>query len=94
TKSLFERRDVIVVASVSCIYGLGSPEDYEQITLQAERGQTVDRDSMLRRLVDMQYKRTSASLERGRFRVRGDVLEIHSADEELITRIELFGDQV
>jgi excinuclease ABC subunit B len=94
TKSLFERRDVIVVASVSCIYGLGSPEDYEQITLAAERGQSVNRDSMLRRLVDMQYKRTSGALERGRFRVRGDILEIHSADEELITRIELFGDEV
>jgi excinuclease ABC subunit B len=94
TKSLFERRDVIVVASVSCIYGLGSPEDYEEITLQAEVGKTVDRDAMLRRLVDMQYKRTPSNLERGRFRVRGEVLEIHSVDEELITRIELFGDEV
>ena len=94
TKSLFERRDVIVVASVSCIYGLGSPEDYEQITLTAERGQTVNRDFLLHRLVDMQYKRTNATLERGRFRVRGDVLEIQSAYEELVTRIELFGDQV
>ena len=95
TKALFERRDVIVVASVSCIYGLGSPEDYEEITVSLERGQTVERDAMLRRLVDMQYKRTSGSLdERGRFRVRGDVLEVHSPDEELITRVELFGDQV
>ena len=94
TKSLFERRDVIVVASVSCIYALGSPSDYEQITAAAEVGQAFDRDFMLRRLVDMQYKRTSAVLERGRFRVRGDVLEIHSMDEESITRIELFGDQV
>jgi excinuclease ABC subunit B len=94
TKSLFERRDVIVVASVSCIYGLGSPEDYEQIILSVERGETINRDAVLRRLVDMQYKRTAATLERGKFRVRGDVLEINSIHEEMITRIELFGDEV
>ncbi|HUT73634.1 MAG TPA: excinuclease ABC subunit UvrB [Armatimonadota bacterium] len=94
TQALFERRDVIIVASVSAIYGLGSPEDYERITLTVERGQAHDRDAMLRRLVDMQFVRNDVNLTRGKFRVRGDVLEVHSVDKELITRIELFGDEV
>ena len=94
TQALLERRDVIIVASVSCIYGLGSPEDYESISLRLERGKSCDRDEILRRLVDMQFQRNDVSLTRGKFRVRGDVLEIHSVDEELITRVELFGDEV
>jgi len=94
TQSLLERRDVIIVASVSCIYGLGSPEDYEAITLTLERGKSYNRDEVLRRLVDMQFQRNDVNLTRGKFRVRGDVLEIHSVDEELITRVEMFGDEV
>jgi excinuclease ABC subunit B len=94
TQSLLERRDVIIVASVSCIYGLGSPEDYEAITLAIERGKSYNRDEVLRRLVDMQFQRNDVNLTRGKFRVRGDVLEIHSVDEELITRVEMFGDEI
>ncbi|UCH32929.1 MAG: excinuclease ABC subunit UvrB [Armatimonadota bacterium] len=94
TQALFERRDVIIVASVSAIYGLGSPEDYERITLTLERGQTYERDAILRRLVDMQFQRNDVNLTRGKFRVRGDVLEVHSVDKELITRVELFGDDI
>ena len=94
TQSVMERRDVIIVASVSCIYGLGSPEDYERISLRLQRGAAVDRDDIVRRLVDMQFQRSDQSLIRGRFRVRGDVLEIHSTDAEEITRVELFGDEV
>ena len=94
TQALVERRDVIIVASVSAIYGLGSPEDYERITLTLERGHGCDRDAILRRLVDMQFQRNDVNLTRGKFRVRGDVLEVHSVDEDLITRVELFGDEV
>ncbi|MGD0110338.1 MAG: excinuclease ABC subunit UvrB [Armatimonadota bacterium] len=94
TQALFERRDVIVVASVSCIYALGSPSEYERFTFQMERGKEYDRDRMLRRLVDMQFKRNDFSLSRGTFRVRGDVLEIYPVDEERITRVEMFGDEV
>jgi len=94
TQALFERKDVIVVASVSCIYALGSPSEYERYTFQMERGKEYDRDRMLRRLVDMQFKRNDFSLSRGTFRVRGDVLEIYPVDEERITRIEMFGDEV
>ena len=94
TQALFERRDVIVVASVSCIYALGSPAEYERFTFQVRRGESYDRDRLLRRLVDMQFKRNDANLARGTFRVRGDVLEIHPVDEERITRIELFGEEV
>ena len=94
TQALFERRDVVIVASVSAIYGLGSPEDYERITLTLERGRACNRDSVLRRLVDMQFQRNDVNLTRGKFRVRGDVLEVHSVDKELITRIELFDDEV
>ena len=94
TQSLFERRDVIVVASVSCIYALGSPEEYARATFQVRKGETVDRDRLLRRLVAMQFERNDVNLTRGRFRVRGDVLEIFPVDEERITRIEVFGDEV
>jgi excinuclease ABC subunit B len=94
TQALFERRDVIVVASVSAIYALGSPEEYQRFTFQVRTGGTYDRDRLLRRLVDMQFKRNDTTLTRGSFRVRGDVLEILPVDEERITRIEMFGDEV
>src|SRR3989442_8261210 len=76
TRSLFERRDVVIVASVSCIYGLGSPEAYHGMMLMLEPGTEIDRDAMLRKLVEIQYERTQFDLERGKFRVRGDVVEI------------------
>jgi len=94
TQALFERRDVIVVASVSCIYALGSPAEYERFTFQVQAGTEYDRDGLLRRLVDMQFKRNDMNLVRGTFRVRGDVLEIYPVDEERVTRVEMFGDQV
>ncbi len=94
TQSLFERRDVIVVASVSCIYALGCPEEYERLTFQVKKGESCDRDRLLRRLVAMQFSRNDVSLTRGTFRVRGDVLEILPVDEERLTRIEMFGDDV
>ncbi|MDR3590954.1 MAG: excinuclease ABC subunit UvrB [Negativicutes bacterium] len=95
TSSLFERRDVIVVASVSCIYGLGSPEDYYNLVLSVRQGQTRDRDEILRRLVDIQYERNDVNFVRGKFRVRGDVIEIFpAAYGEKAVRIELFGDEV
>ena len=94
TQALMERRDTIVVASVSCIYGLGAPDQYEEITLQAKVGESADRDEFLRQLVRMQFTRNDYALDRGQFRVRGDVIEIHPVDEDLITRIEMFGDEV
>ncbi|HUU55564.1 MAG TPA: excinuclease ABC subunit UvrB [Armatimonadota bacterium] len=94
TQSLFERRDVIIVASVSCIYALGSPQEYERMTFQVHTGETTDRDRLLRRLVAMQFDRNDVALKRGTFRVRGDVLEIFPVDEERITRLEMFGDDV
>jgi len=94
TQSLFERRDVIVVASVSCIYALGSPQEYQRMTFQVRAGETTDRDRLLRRLVAMQFDRNDVALKRGTFRVRGDVLEIFPVDEERITRIEMYGDEV
>jgi len=94
TQSLFERRDVIVVASVSCIYALGCPEEYERLTFQVKKGESYDRDRLLRRLVAMQFSRNDVSLTRGTFRVRGDVLEVLPVDEERVTRIEMFGDDV
>ncbi len=94
TQALFERRDVIVVASVSAIYALGCPEEYERLTFQVKKGESFDRDRMLRRLVAMQFSRNDTNLTRGHFRVRGDVLEILPVDEERITRIEMFGDEV
>jgi excinuclease ABC subunit B len=94
TKALMERRDVIVVASVSCIYGLGSPQDYEDVMLFVRRGERRSRDDILRRLVDVQYERNDIDFARGRFRVRGDVVEIFPAYEERAVRIELFGDEV
>jgi excinuclease ABC subunit B len=94
TSALLTRRDVIVVASVSCIYGLGSPEEYASRLFAARVGDEVDQRDLLRRLVDLQYERNDMNLVRGKFRVRGDVLEVHPAYEESAVRIELFGDEI
>ncbi|MBI4457182.1 MAG: excinuclease ABC subunit UvrB [Acidobacteria bacterium] len=94
TRSLFERRDCIVVASVSCIYGLGSPEAYYGMLLLLERGQNIERSALLRRLVDIQYERNDQHLTRGTFRVRGDTIEVLPTYEDLAVRIELFGNEI
>ncbi|MFN2544729.1 MAG: excinuclease ABC subunit UvrB [Actinomycetota bacterium] len=94
TAALLTRRDVLIVASVSCIYGLGSPEEYEGRILRVHRGVTLDHDWAIRRLVDIQYQRTTGPLTRGRFRVVGDTIEIHPAYEESIVRIEMWGDDI
>jgi excinuclease ABC subunit B len=94
TAALLTRRDVIVVASVSCIYGLGSPEEYRDNFLFLERGEEIDQRAVLRRLVDMQYDRNDMNLTRGKFRVRGDTIELHPAYDETAVRIELFGDEI
>ncbi len=94
TASLLERRDVIIVASVSCIYGLGSPQDYYAMSLTLEAGREYDLDSVLRQLVLLQYRRNELAFERATFRLRGDVLEIIPASEEVGYRIEWFGDEV
>ncbi len=94
TRALFEHRDVIIVASVSCIYGLGSPESYHGMLLMLERGQEMHREKILRKLVEIHYERTNADLERGKFRVRGDVIEIFPSYEDLAVRVELFGDTI
>ncbi|MBR0283718.1 MAG: excinuclease ABC subunit UvrB, partial [Selenomonadaceae bacterium] len=95
TCSLFERRDVIVVASVSCIYGLGSPESYHEMVLSLHKGQEIEREAILRKLVTMQYDRNDIAFERGRFRVRGDTIEVFPAGyNNRAVRIELFGDEV
>src|SRR5579872_929275 len=94
TASLLTRRDVIVVASVSCIYGLGSPEEYRDRILVMHPGEVHDQRSILHRLVDLHYERNDQNLVRGRFRVRGDTIEVHPAYEEYAVRVELFGDEV
>jgi len=94
TRSLFERRDVIIVASVSCIYGLGSPEAYYGMMLPLERGQRIERDAILRKLVEIQYERNDHEFARGVFRVRGDIVEVCPSYEDTAIRIELFGDEV
>jgi excinuclease ABC subunit B len=95
TAALFARRDVIIVASVSCIYGMGSPEAYRSKSVLLQVGQEIDRDSVLRKLVDIQYQRNDQFLDRGRFRVRGDQLEVYPAYEETSAyRISLFGDEI
>lgn len=95
TSSLFERRDVLIVASVSCIYGLGSPEDYYNLVLSLRQGQQKDRAAILRKLVDIQYERNDINFTRGTFRVRGDVIEIFpAAYHERAIRVELFGDEI
>jgi excinuclease ABC subunit B len=94
TRSLFERRDVIIVASVSCIYGLGSPEAYYGMLLPLEKGQRIAREEVLRKLVEIQYERNDHDFGRGTFRVRGDIIEVYPSYEETGLRIELFGDEV
>ena len=94
TRSLFERKDVLIVASVSCIYGLGSPEEYGEVVLTLKVGEERRRDKILRRLTEIQYERNDANFVRGRFRVRGDVLEIFPAYEDVAVRIEFFGDEI
>jgi excinuclease ABC subunit B len=94
TRSLFERRDVIIVSSVSCIYGLGSPEAYYGMLLPLEKGQRIGREQVLRRLVEIQYERNDHDFSRGTYRVRGDIIEVYPSYEEQGLRIELFGDEV
>lgn len=94
TQAVLERRDVIIVASVSCIYGIGSKEEYGQTTVGLRVGHTYERENILRRLVDMQFSRNDIALGRGTFRVRGDILEIQPINQETILRIEFFGDEV
>lgn len=95
TAALFERRDVIIVASVSCIYGLGDPEDYTDLMLSLRVGMQKDRDEVIRKLVDIQYERNEIDFRRGRFRARGDVLEIFPANSsERVLRVEFFGDEI
>src|SRR6185312_315406 len=94
TRALLTRRDVVIVASVSCIYGLGSPEDYGKTVVSLRRGATVRRDRILRHLVDIQYDRNDLTLVRGTFRVRGDTLDVFPAYEEIAVRIEFWGDEI
>ena len=94
THALFERRDVIIVASVSCIYGLGAPVDYGATVVRLRQGGSYRRDAVLRQLVDLQYQRNDQSLTRARFRVRGDTLEFQPASEDHLVRVEFFGDEV
>ena len=95
TSSLFERQDVIIIASVSCIYGLGSPEEYREMVLSLRMGMEIERNQLLRRLVDIQYERNDINFQRGTFRVRGDVVEIFPASrDEHCIRVELFGDEI
>jgi excinuclease ABC subunit B len=94
TSKLVSREDVIVVASVSCIYGLGSPSDYKRMMVHLKKGEAIDRDQLLLKLVDVQYQRNDVAFERGKFRVRGDTIEIWPSAEETAMRVELFGDEV
>ena len=95
TRSLLERRDVVVVASVSCIYGIGAPETYRDMHLALRHGEVIDRDAIIRRLIAVQYERNDYDFHRGTFRVRGDVVEVFPANEEAAAiRIELFGDVI
>jgi excinuclease ABC subunit B len=94
TRALFERRDVLIVASVSCIYGLGEPEEYQSFVVNVRKGERFDRGRIMRRLVDMQYERNDMNLVRGKFRMRGDSITIQPSYEELAVRIDFFGDEV
>ncbi|MBN9518223.1 excinuclease ABC subunit UvrB [bacterium] len=94
TSALVSREDVIIVASVSCIYGLGSPSDYKRMMVYVQKGEVIDRDNLLLRLVDIQYQRNDVAFERGKVRVRGDTIDIWPASEEVAYRLELFGDEV
>lgn len=94
TRALFERRDVVIVASVSCIYGLGSPEEYHSFVVGLKKGEKRNRNKIVRQIVDMQYQRNDIEFSRGRFRIRGDVLEIQPSYEEKAVRIEFWGDEI
>ncbi len=95
TSALFERDDVIIIASVSCIYGLGSPEEYREMVVSIRTGMEIERNQLLRKLVDVQYERNDVSFTRGTFRVRGDVVEIFPASrDEHCIRVEFFGDEI
>ena len=95
TSSLAERRDVIVVASVSCIYGLGAPEEYFKLSISLRPGQTIDRNDLMRRLIDIQYQRNDMDFQRSTFRVRGDVVDIFPANNsDIVVRVEFFGDEI
>ncbi len=94
TKALFERRDVVIVASVSCIYGLGSPEEYGNVVISLKKGERRKRDKILRFLTDIQYERNDFNFTRGKFRVRGDTLEVHPVGEDLAIRVEFWGDEI
>ncbi len=94
TRALFERRDVIIVASVSCIYGLGSPDEYYSFVCNLKKGESYNRYKLLHRLVEMQYERNDTDFTRGKFRIRGDTLEIQPAYEEIALRVEFFGDEI
>ena len=94
TRSLFERRDAIIVSSVSCIYGLGSPEAYYGMLMMLERGQKIKREDITRRLVEILYDRNDVDFRRGTFRVRGDIIEVYPTYDEMAYRIELFGDEI
>ena len=94
TRALFERRDVLIVASVSCIYGLGEPEDYQGMVLSLEQGKSYSRNLILRRLVDQQYERDELTLSRGKFRIRGDTLTIHPSYEDLAVRVQFWDNEV
>jgi excinuclease ABC subunit B len=95
TAALFERRDVIIVASVSCIYGLGNPEEYKNLTISLREGMQKDRDEVIRKLIEIQYERNEINFVRGTFRVRGDVLDIYPAGStNKAVRVEFFGDEI
>ncbi|MCK4697148.1 MAG: excinuclease ABC subunit B, partial [Dehalococcoidia bacterium] len=94
TRALFMRRDVVIVASVSCIYGLGAPDEYYSFVVSLSKGEKRNRDRLVRQLVDMQYERNDIDFTRGRFRIRGDTLEIQPAYEELALRIQFWGDEI
>src|ERR671937_3104646 len=94
TRGLFERRDVIIVASVSCIYGIGAPVDYGSVTIRLRRGERQRREKVLRHLIDIQYERNDQNFTRGKFRVRGDTLEVYPAYEDVAVRVEFFGDEI
>jgi excinuclease ABC subunit B len=94
TTSLMSRKDVLIVASVSCIYGLGNPENYLELSLELKRGESFKRDKLLRRLIDMQYNRNDLDLRRGTYRVQGDVVEIVLSSEDTIVRLQFFGDEI
>lgn len=95
TAALFETRDVIIVASVSCIYGLGDPEDYQELSISIRPGMQIERNGMLKKLVSMQYTRSELEFKRGTFRAKGDIVEIYSADEsETAIRVEFWGEEI